>query len=496
MSHSPRLGGERSLWRALAVTVLSVPFPGIALIRSGRKVTGTLVLLTAWAALGTVAGWLLLADNRDLVRLLLHPDWLAGVAVAAVLAAVAWTSMLVVSYRVARPVGLAGVRRLAGDSVVLLLCAALCAPLAIGARYAYVQHDLVNSIFRHQLGQASGSRQPAQADPWAGRSRVNVLLLGGDAEWNRYGSRTDSMSLASIDTRTGDTVLLSLPRNLLHAPMPPGPMRERFPRGFRAEGGLLNEVYQYAWDHPELAPRGVADPGAELVKQTFAEVLGVPVDYYVLVNLRAFPELVDAVGGVRLVVDQRIPYGRGGQHIEPGRQLLNGNLTTWYARSRTNSDDYTRMRRQRCVLGALVRQADPMQALLSFQELAATAKRNVATDVPPELIAALVDLSGKTKRAAVSSIAFTPPLIRTADPDYPLIRRLAQAAVASHPVATRSAVPSPGDPAVRTKVGPTASPGATAASDGGDGESDGVTGRSNAGDQGRPVSLQEVCQYW
>src|SRR6185295_1847380 len=50
--------------------------------------------------------------------------------------------------------------------------------------------------------------------------RLNILLLGGDAGPGRVGTRTDTVILASINTKTGDTALISLPRNLTHMPFP------------------------------------------------------------------------------------------------------------------------------------------------------------------------------------------------------------------------------------------------------------------------------------
>ncbi|MFD2356810.1 hypothetical protein ACFSTC_57445 [Nonomuraea ferruginea] len=73
-------------------------------------------------------------------------------------------------------------------------------------------------------------------DPWSGTQRVNFLLIGADSAPNRPGVRTDSMTVASVDTATGATTLLGLPRNLEEVPMPAGPARARFPYGFTGDG--------------------------------------------------------------------------------------------------------------------------------------------------------------------------------------------------------------------------------------------------------------------
>ena len=165
-----------------------------------------------------------------------------------------------------------------------------------------------------------------------GKSRVNVLLLGGDGGKNRDGVRTDTMILASIDAETGRTVLISLPRNMQKVQFPPGSAAaEAYPNGFN---DLLNSVYYHAEENPALAPNALY-PGAELLKQTFAYTIGQDVDYFVLVNLAGFRKLVDAFGGVTIDVTTRLPIGgstdangrtlrRLRHYLEPGERKLDG----------------------------------------------------------------------------------------------------------------------------------------------------------------------------
>ena len=132
----------------------------------------------------------------------------------------------------------------------------MAAPVAIGARYAMVQADLVSTIFEHNQS-ATAPRDVSEEDPWGGRPHVNVLLLGGDGAPGRYGVRTDSVILLSMDTRTGRTVMFSLPRNMMNAQFPAGsPLHDIYPDGFAGEGDLglwmLNAMYDQV---PALTPR-------------------------------------------------------------------------------------------------------------------------------------------------------------------------------------------------------------------------------------------------
>ncbi len=82
-----------------------------------------------------------------------------------------------------------------------------------------------------------------------------------------------------------------------------------------------------------------------------------------MVNLQGFRSMVQAVGGLKLNVRDRIPIGGVGGpvtgYIEPGVQRLNGFETLWFARSRESADDYSRMARQKCVMNAMLQQLSP-----------------------------------------------------------------------------------------------------------------------------------------
>ncbi|GLW65148.1 hypothetical protein Arub01_33920 [Actinomadura rubrobrunea] len=473
--------GGHGLLRALGLTLASTLLWGVAHLRVGRRWSGALLmaLFLALAAAGAVAG---LFFRPDLLQLAVRPDWLTGLAAGILALGLLWITVVIRSYQLVRPETLSLAARAAGAAGVIVLCFAVALPAAWAGYSAYVYRDALTSIFR--TGDSRG-RPVDVKDPWNGQRRVNVLLLGGDAAANRQGVRTDSMTVASIDTKTGDTVLLSLPRNLERVPMPPGPARDRFPYGFTGDGpstpGLLNEVYQYAEDHPDVVPGARKNErGPELLKATISGILGLPIDYYVLVDMFGFADIIDAIGGVKIRIDQPIPYGLEGGVLQPGYRTLSGKEALWYGRSRTNSDDYTRMGRQKCLLRAIARQADPRTVLTKFDRLAAATKRAISTDIPQELLPAFIELADRFKDGGqVTSLQFVPPLIYTGNPDYALIRRLAAQAVATPPESSAS---------------PSASP---SASDSGAADSGRSTPRASSSGrpvrQTKPVSLDATC---
>ncbi|WP_245765319.1 LCP family protein [Nonomuraea jiangxiensis] len=363
------------------------------------------------------------AFSSRLLSLAVQPRWLIVLTVALVVIALAWTGVIIWSFLLVRPPSTDTVGRFLTTTLTLALCALILIPTVYAARLSYLSRDVVNSLFS-----SGGAAVPAD-DPWHGARHVNFLLLGGDSAPGRPGVRTDSVTVASVDTSTGATTLFGLPRNLQRIQFPAGPARDRFPAGFTGDGpdtpGLLNEIFQFAEDHPDMVP-GVpkGQRGPALIKQTVSEILGIPVSYYALIDMKGFAQMIDAVGGVQVTIKQPIVYGKYREGLLPaGTRRLSGEEALWFGRSRTDSDDYVRMGRQKCLLNALAKQADPMTVLNSFERLATLTKRFISTDIPQEVLPAVVDLSQKMKGTKMRSLSFVPPLIDTANPDWRLIRR-------------------------------------------------------------------------
>jgi LCP family protein required for cell wall assembly len=314
----------------------------------------------------------------------------------------------------------------------------VAAPPLVVARYAYVQRGLITSVFPDsEVSVVNEGGKAAASDPWKGRKRLNLLLIASDAGPDRDSVRTDSLVVLSTDVHRGDTAMFSLPRNLARVPMPPGPLEQTWPDRFP---DLLNAVYRRVTETPHLLD-GARDRGAEGLKQVVGNVLGMRIDYYVMINLQGFEDFVNALGGVTLTVPRRLPIGgltADGRHVAPsgyieaGRQHLDGFKALWYSRSRSDTSDYDRMARQRCLIGAVAKQVSPASMLTHFQKLAATAKQLVSTDLPQALLQPMVDLADKIRgRTDIRSVQFVPPLVNTGDPDFDLIRAKVRQALAT-----------------------------------------------------------------
>ncbi|RCV57441.1 LCP family protein [Marinitenerispora sediminis] len=418
----------RSTWRALLWTAASVPVPGIAHLRMGRRWSGGLILgcyLLVLAAL-TAAALHLGGDLRRSMRYVVQESWLIGAGATAFALCVLWMTVVVHSYVITRPPRAHWAGRWTAALVVTALCVVVAAPAAAVMRTAHTAYDALSSVFGPEP-----TRPVDAADPWEGRDRVNVLLLGGDAGDNRYGMRTDSMMVASIDVEYGDVVLVGLPRNLENVPFPEGTaLAERYPEphGF---DDLLNEVYQTVADDPAaLAIDPVAeDPAADTLRRTIGYAIGVDIDHYALVDMRGFQDLIDAIGGIDVHIEEPIPYGIEGDVLEPGMRHLNGYEALWYGRSRVNSDDYTRMGRQGCLIKYVAEQADPGRILAGFQDLAGATKRTLKTDIPQSRVMHFVDLAELVGDGTMRTLQLSPPQVNTAYPDWEEIRDMVADAI-------------------------------------------------------------------
>ena len=252
---------------------------------------------------------------------------------------------------------------------------------------------------------------------WARDGRLNLLLIGADAGPGRWGLRTDTMILLSVDIETGRVALFGFPRNLRNVPLAPE-AAHAYPNGRFPE--MLNALYVRAGQYPNAFPGG-ENRGFRAVIGAIQELSGVPVDGMVGVSLYGFIRLVDALGGVwidapRSVFDSHYPLPNGGGnvrlYIPAGCQQMDGKRALAYARSRHSSSDYGRMERQQAVLLALRQQVDPLATLLRFSELMDIAQDTFFTTLSREDVTDLARLAARISTSDVETHFFFPP-------DYP-----------------------------------------------------------------------------
>lgn len=283
--------------------------------------------------------------------------------------------------------------------------------------------------------------------------RLTILLVGADEGPGREGLRTDSMIVATFDIESGQAALFGLPRNFKRVPLPPEfqnsfitlekeaiekeavddngdgfpdtwidrngdgiPDKPRF-KSCHCFPEMLNRVHENTMDWTTTYPN-TPDPGLAALSDVVEHLIDLRIDYYVMVNMEGFVDVVDAIGGVEVMVTE--PYHvavsapsegspKARVNVEPGLNHLTGLEALAYSRWRIGSSDYDRMQRQRCLVRAAADQLDPLTLARSFHTLADVIERSVVTDIPVAFLPDLVDILGSVNLEQVSTVGLVPP---------------------------------------------------------------------------------------
>ena len=202
--------------------------------------------------------------------------------------------------------------------------------------------------------------------PGQSGNRINILLVGiDDGETDNPKNsphRSDSMLLAGVHKGTGSVSLLSIPRDTRVA-IPGHSSADKFGHSF-AYGGV------------------------ELTKATIEDFLKIPVHYYVVADWQGFIRVVDALGGVDLIVDADMnyedPYANLKIHLKKGYQHLNGQQAGEYVRFRHDEmGDIGRVVRQQKFLKALAAQAIRPGNLIRLPQIMGILGQSVQTNMTP-----------------------------------------------------------------------------------------------------------------
>lgn len=443
-------GRQSTLRRALGLTALSAVIPGSGLLRTSRRGLGALIVALAVLAVLVIGGYALSNGiTSTVLQTASDTGRLQAIAVLLVLGTIVWVGAVALTATLTRPHSPSNGQRAGLIVFTAALCVAVCAPAAVGVRYISAHVNAVDKVFSDgNVGQSSGSGQTSVVgddpdDPFKDQPRVNVLLLGSDAAEAREGTRPDTMIVASIDTRTGDSVLFSIPRNLQQVPIPrDNPLHQVYGSTYDCgDQCLMNSIWTEAELTAEANPQwytGDDNPGQTATREVISTILGIPIHHTVIVNMQGFASLVDAMGGVMVNVQEEIPIGgftytdasgtlqldpnSDFELLQPGSQRLDGKQALAYSRSRVTTDDFSRMRRQRCVVAAVVDQVNPLTMLQRYPQIIGAVGDNVLTDLPQQDLDEWAELVLLIQQGTMSSLPFTEANINTASPNYSGIR--------------------------------------------------------------------------
>ncbi len=429
--NSPALMTKRAWW----LVVLNLLIPGSAQLIAGNRRLGRFgvsATFALWALV--VVGAVLWFGWRSAVLTFATTSialWIVAILLAGY--AVLWVILTLDTLRLARIIRTAPSARpaLAGLAVVAMVVVSGTA--AYGSYLAVTTGTLLAGEFL--VG--------PPAEPVNGR--YNFMLLGGDAGEDRDGLRPDSLTVVSVDAETGQATMIGIPRNLEYAPFPAdSPMAALYPNGYGTDGCevdvcMLNSVYtEVELYHQDLYPDAAANgttAGIEATRDALEGVTGLTIQYYVIVDMQGFADLVDALGGVTVTVENPVPihtddtFTEVAEYIGPGVVTLNGYYALWYARSRHDTTDYDRMGRQHQIMQAILEQFTPANLLSKFQAVASAGVRLIKTDIPQGGLGFFADLAAKSRELPITDVELVPDGgVRPDEPDYTYIHEIIAAA--------------------------------------------------------------------
>ena len=391
--------------RRLLAAIASSLLPGFGQVINGRFRSAILFGLPT--AVLIAVSWLIAHSDPPTMLLarVIAPSVLSVLLVANV-AILGWRTIAVLHAFLDRRYPLRPGRFGAIGIAVLLVATAL--PHALAWSYGTAAQTMFGRIFS-----GSAVRSVSSAPPPADGERLNVLLIGVDSAPGRTEALTDSMIVVSLDPVGRTVSMVSIPRDLASVPLGNG----------GTFGPKINSLMSWADRHPTDFPHG----GIRALEDAIGALLGIPIHYYAKVDLGGFAAMVDAVGGVDIVVkkaldDPRYPGldGKRGWSVEPGPHHFNGTDALAYARIRKviGESDLTRAARQQEVLVALRNRAVGAGILFSLPSLLDAVGATVRTDLPPDRLPQLAALAEQIGGSSTMKLVLGSPEIRGVASQY------------------------------------------------------------------------------
>ena len=236
---------------------------------------------------------------------------------------------------------------------VLILC------IAGGYEYHKI-HNTAQGVF--STGDGKVDKKLAEGKP------VSVLAMGTDVgalDRGNKGGNTDTLEVVTINPKKETITLTSVPRDTL--------VKVKTDEG--ADYVKINAAYSLG------GPK-------QTVKQV-KELLGIPIDYYVVINMGVLQKVVNAVGGVD--VDNPFAFTYEGHHFPKGKQHLNGELALKYSRMRYDdpNNDYGRQKRQQQIMTSVIHNFKHSGSISAANKILAAVKDGVHTNLPIDSVSVL-----------------------------------------------------------------------------------------------------------
>lgn len=207
------------------------------------------------------------------------------------------------------------------------------------------------SAINQTVGSTTSSVNTDDAEPFS------IVLLGtdtGDLGRTDQG-RSDSMMVVTLNPQKGTSTIVSLDRDILAKIVG------------HSSNDKLNSAYAYG--------------GTKMAMNTIENLLDIPLDHYVTINMKGLKQLVNAVGGI--TVNNKYDFELDGVTLEKGKQTLNGKQALAYARMRYQDPlgDVGRQKRQREVVTKILKKVMSINGVSNYRKILKAVEDNAKTDL-------------------------------------------------------------------------------------------------------------------
>jgi LCP family protein required for cell wall assembly len=244
-------------------------------------------------------------------------------------------------------------------SVLTIILIAITGVCAYGIKMTNDANATVNDIYDSIDRNSSKRDTKVNIDA---QEPFSVLLMGidtGDLGRTEQG-RSDTTMVVTINPKEKKSTMVSLDRDILTSIV-----------GYGTDD-KLNHAYAF----------GGANGGAKMAIDTVENLLDIPIDHYVSINMKGLKDLIDAVGGIE--VNNTIgEFTLDGITVPAGKVKLDGETGLAYARMRKEDveGDIGRQRRQREVVEKIINKVISFDGVSKYQKILNAVKDNVKTDL-------------------------------------------------------------------------------------------------------------------
>ncbi|WP_110955260.1 LCP family protein [Anaerosinus massiliensis] len=218
-----------------------------------------------------------------------------------------------------------------------------------------------------------GNKRNVDSGMMVAQDKMNIMIMGVDKRADDVG-RSDTLMVATVDPGKKEASILSIPRDT----------RVKISgHGY----DKINHAYAFG--------------GHNLTKDSVENLLGVPMDYYILIDIKAFTRIIDAIGGVDIDVEKRMyyedPYDDSEGHplvinLRPGMQHMNGETAIQYVRYRDEEGDIGRIARQQKFMKAVMDKVVSPSIITKLPTIIQEVSSAVETDMSVSKMISLVSI--------------------------------------------------------------------------------------------------------